>query len=235
MSALQAVLFDLDNTLTHRDLSIASYAGRFAQDFDARLVDSDAATIAALIIERDNGGYGVKGSIFPTVRDDVAAALAARLRWRVGPVHDELVAHWFAHFPTHSIEMPGASALLDRLAGAGFALGIVSNGAEASRRELVRRLGFDSRVRTLVSSERAGMRKPDVRIFELAAREVGVAPQRCWFVGDHPVNDIAGARAAGMRPVWLRGFHAAADGDPPAPTIGSLAELESLVGAFTNA
>jgi len=203
-----ALLFDLDNTLAHRGLSIASYARRFAADFGERLpADVTSAAVAGLIDERDGGGYGVPGSPFPTVRDDVAHALATRLPWSDVPTSEALTRHWFAHFPACSVEMPGAGALLDRLAADGLRLAIVSNGQEASRRALARGLGLDRRVRTLVSSERAGARKPDARPFLLAAEELDVAPQRCWFVGDHPVNDVAGAHAAGMRAIWLRGFH----------------------------
>lgn len=229
-----AIFFDLDNTLAHRDLGIASYAGRFAQDFAARLVDTDAAAIAALIIARDNGGYGIVGSLFATLREDIVAALATRLNWREPATPAELLDHWIAFFPLHAVEMPGAWAVLDRLAAMGIAIGIVSNGAEASRRELVQRLGFDRRIRTLVSSERAGARKPDIRIFELAARELDVAADRCWFVGDHPVNDIQGARAAGMRAIWLAGFHRWPDDGVAPTTIAALSELEPLL-AFTDA
>lgn len=226
----QGLLFDLDNTLVHRDLSIASYADRFARDFGERLADIDADAIAALIVERDNGGYGVPGSPFATLREDIAAALAARLHWHDAAQPGEVLAHWIAHFPLHAVEMPGARALLDRLAATGLPLGIVSNGAESSRRQLARQLGLDRRVRTLVSSERAGARKPDGRIFALAAAELGVPAERCWFVGDHPVNDIAGARSAGMYPVWLCGFHAWPRDGVGTTTIAALSELPGLMG-----
>lgn len=226
-----AVLFDLDNTLAHRDLSIASYARRFVADFADRLPGATSDAVTALIVERDGGGYGVPGSPFPTVRDDVAHALATRLPWRDVPTAEALTRHWFANFPASSIEMPGATALIDRLVADGLRVGIVSNGMDASRRALARCLGLERRVGTLLSSERAGVRKPHARIFELAARELHVPAARCWFVGDHPVNDVAGAHAAGMHAVWLRGFH-----DWPADlesrtTIASLAELEPLLGA----
>jgi len=226
-----AILFDLDNTLAHRSLSIASYARRFVADFGARVPGATSEAVAALIDERDGGGYGVPGSPFPTVREDVAHALATRLRWHAVPTSDTLTRHWFAHFPTCSVEMPGAAALLDRLAAGRLRLAIVSNGQEASRRDLARGLGLDRRLHTLVSSERAGARKPDARPFLLAAQELGVPPQRCWFVGDHPVNDIAGAHSAGMRAIWLRGFHDWPGDLEPRTTIAALADLEALLGA----
>jgi len=229
MAAIQGVLFDLDNTLAHRDLSIARYAVQFAQHYHARLRDASAHDIATLIVARDNGGYGVPGSLFATVREDIAATLATRLRWHGAPSTDELVRHWFEHFAAHSVEMPGASALLDRLAAAGMPVGIVSNGKESTRRALVRHLGFDRRSAILVSSERAGVKKPDARIFALAAAELGVPADRCCFVGDHPVNDVAGAHGAGMHAVWLEGFHAWPTDAERATTIAALHELEPLL------
>jgi len=228
--SIQGVLFDLDNTLVHRDQSIASYARRLYADHGHRMAPTSPDTIATLIIERDGGGYGVPGSTFPSVRDDVTATLLARLPWRDAPAADELVAHWFAHFPASSVQMPGATALLETLARAGIATAIVSNGVEASRQKLARAMGFDHHVRFVLSSEAAGVKKPDARIFALACERLGVAPHACLFVGDHPVNDAAGAHAAGLRAVWLQGFHAWPADTPPLPTIAALAELHAHLG-----
>ena len=53
-------------------------------------------------------------------------------------------------------------------------------------------------------SEAEGVRKPDRAIFARALERCGVAPADAIFVGDHPEVDVAGARAAGMVPVWKR-------------------------------
>ena len=37
----------------------------------------------------------------------------------------------------------------------------------------------------------------------MVERELGVGPEVCALVGDHPVNDVAGAHGAGWRSVWL--------------------------------
>ncbi len=220
--AIRGVLFDLDNTLVHRDRSIAHYAQRLADDYALRMAPTLSDTIATLIVERDGGGYGVSGSTFPTVRDDVTSALLTRLPWHDAPPADELIAHWFAHFPGSSVEMPGATALLEALAAAGIALAIVSNGLDASRQKLARAMGFDRHVRFVLSSEAAGVKKPDARIFEQATAALGVEPRECLFVGDHPVNDAAGAHAAGLCAVWLRGFHEWPADAAPLPTIADL-------------
>ena len=103
----------------------------------------------------------MSGSTFPNVRDDVTSALLTRLPWHDAPPADELVAHWFAHFPGSSVEMPGATPLLEALAVAGIATALVSDGLDASRQKLARATGFDHHVRFVLSSEAAGVKKPD--------------------------------------------------------------------------
>jgi putative hydrolase of the HAD superfamily len=56
-------------------------------------------------------------------------------------------------------------------------------------------------------SEAVGVKKPDARIFAQALAAVGCRASQAWFVGDHPVNDVLGAAAVGLRPIWLTGVH----------------------------
>jgi phospholysine phosphohistidine inorganic pyrophosphate phosphatase len=46
--------------------------------------------------------------------------------------------------------------------------------------------------------------KPAAGFFQLAARDLGVAPQDCVMVGDDIVTDIGGAQAVGMRGILVR-------------------------------
>lgn len=59
----QAVLFDLDNTLTNRALSIERYVKCFLKNFGL-VVDGDSQKIVRLIGQVDNGGYLKAGSAF---------------------------------------------------------------------------------------------------------------------------------------------------------------------------
>ncbi|THU02602.1 HAD family hydrolase [Lampropedia puyangensis] len=54
-----------------------------------------------------------------------------------------------------------------------------------------------------VPAREAGVLKPDGRIFEMAARRVGVQPSQVLHVGDDPVLDVVGALQAGMQASWL--------------------------------
>ena len=64
----------------------------------------------------------------------------------------------------------------------------------------------------MVSAEYA-VRKPNALLFETAAARLGLAPEDIWFVGDRLDTDIAGARAAHMKPVWLRGENSGEAGE----------------------
>lgn len=227
----RAVLFDLDNTLIHRNSGFAAYACRFAIDFQAALAESETAdSVAAVITRRDCGGYLPFDSPFTSIKDAVTMGLVDELKWRKSPSLECIRTHWSDLSPTHVVEMPGARSLIDGLVERGLAVGIVSNGAERTRRMAVDALGIGKAVRSLVSSERAGVKKPDTRIFAIAAQELGVEPGECWFVGDHPVNDICGAMATGMQAVWLRGFHDwPRDQAQPVKSVDSLLELLPLL------
>ena len=72
----------------------------------------------------------------------------------------------------------------------------------------------------------------DQRLDDVLADELGVGPEVCVLVGDHPVNDVAGAHGAGWRSVWLDRDGAVAfpaDGPRPHAVVASLTELPDVL------
>jgi putative hydrolase of the HAD superfamily len=55
-----------------------------------------------------------------------------------------------------------------------------------------------------VFSCEVGLRKPDPRIYRLAAERLGVDPERCLYVGDGAYGELSGAAAVGMHAVLIR-------------------------------
>jgi putative hydrolase of the HAD superfamily len=84
--------------------------------------------------------------------------------------------------------------------------------------------------RTLAARE-AGMLKPDPRIFTMLLDLAGLEPGQVAHVGDDPEADVIGARRAGVTPVWLNRPRVPWPVEAPAPqhTIGSLSELLPLL------
>lgn len=229
--APKAILFDLDNTLTHRALSIDRYAERFLQEFKAEIAGVDPRRLSDLIACTDNGGYLRPESAYSSIREAVGCTLARELKWREPIDPKRLITHWMNHFPNAAVEMPGATAMVQELCRKGIAIGVISNGAEHSRRQTLEALPFGETIETMICSEACGITKPTSEIFHLGARALGVRPEDCWFVGDHPQNDYLGATAAGMLAVWLSGFHPwPASMAPAEHSISTLEELLGMLG-----
>ena len=118
-------------------------------------------------------------------------------------------------------------AALRALRGAGHRLVVVSNW-DVSLHEMLRATGLRALVDGAVSSAEAGVPKPGAGIFERALALVGGRAEDALHAGDSLEHDVAGARAAGLRPVLV-----ARGGPPPAVPSGvsvirSLAELPEL-------
>lgn len=54
-----------------------------------------------------------------------------------------------------------------------------------------------------VTARLAGVAKPGLTIFQMAVQKGGALPEQTLHVGDHPSMDVDGARAAGLRAVWI--------------------------------
>jgi putative hydrolase of the HAD superfamily len=80
---------------------------------------------------------------------------------------------------------------------------VVTNGETRMQEEKLRRTGLAELLAAYVISEEAGVRKPNPRIFAIAAQRVGVRPRAAWLIGDSPEADIGAADALDMPSVWL--------------------------------
>ena len=68
---------------------------------------------------------------------------------------------------------------------------------------LVRYLGLSERIQSLTISDDVGVRKPHIKIFDVACERADVLPKEAMFVGDSIENDIVGANCAGMTSVLI--------------------------------
>jgi len=122
---------------------------------------------------------------------------------------------------------PDSAPALRALRAGGWALVVVSNW-DASLHERLAETGLADLVDGAVASAVLGAAKPDGAIFARALALAGAAAADAWHVGDDVEADVAGALAAGIRPVLI-----ARAGEPPpldgVPVIRSLSALPQLV------
>jgi len=153
---------------------------------------------------------------------DIASGLAVRDERVIARVADRFLDDAHRHLRRNQ-------ALLARLR-ARYRLGLVSN-FYGNLETVCHNTAIRSLFGVIVDSVRAGFSKPDPRIFMRALDGLGVAPLDATFVGDSAARDMAGARALGMRHIWLIA-------DPPPPgrpccpgdaMIHSLTDVEALL------
>jgi putative hydrolase of the HAD superfamily len=107
------------------------------------------------------------------------------------------------------VPIAGAAETLRALQAAGYALAVVSNASGTMEAQLAAHEicsvtgGTHAEVAVVVDSAVVGVEKPDPAIFQFALDALGVAPERCLYVGDTVFFDVNGARAAGLHPVHV--------------------------------
>ena len=111
-----------------------------------------------------------------------------------------------------------------------FTLGVISNfyGNVAT---LCQECGLAALCDVIIDSAQVGVSKPEQRIFTLALEQLGRTPQTAAYVGDSFERDVLGARAAGLRTIWLRGLESRVCPDPSMvdATITTLEELPAVL------
>jgi len=86
---------------------------------------------------------------------------------------------------------------LEKIRGAGCRIGVVSNW-DSRLPELLERLELARFFEVLGVSHLEGLEKPDPNFFRRVLERLGATPEQALHVGNHPEEDLAGARAAGI-------------------------------------
>jgi len=209
------LLVDLDNTLIDR----AGAFDRWARAFVAAH-GRDAGEVDWLVMA-DGDGF--------TPRERVAAMIAERFGLN-GQDHGSILAELRAGLVSQLVPDEAVARALRKARAAGWTPFVVTNGTVKQQERKLRHTGLDKEVAGWVVSEGVGLRKPDPAIFEVAAARAGQPLDGAWMIGDSAEADIAGARAAGLRSVWLhRGRRWPLPTDEPDQVADSFSHAVDLV------
>ncbi|OPY28910.1 MAG: putative HAD-hydrolase [Methanocella sp. PtaU1.Bin125] len=85
----------------------------------------------------------------------------------------------------------------------GYRLGIVSNAQEAFTLPELDIYGLRPYFETIILSSRAGVKKPNAKIFQAALDDLKIEPYQAAFVGNDLFADILGAGKLGMKTIYV--------------------------------
>lgn len=190
------MLFDLDGTLldTAPDFVVALNALRAEE----ALPPLSAADI------RPHVSHGSPALIRAAFATDTDHAAFERRRLRLLDLYAAVLGHGAVLFE-------GMDEVLLTLETRGLPWGIVTNKPGWLTTPLLARLGLARRAACVISGDTTARAKPYPDSLLAGAREIGIAPPTCLYVGDAE-RDVAAARAAGMPVlVALYGYLAAED------------------------
>jgi HAD superfamily hydrolase (TIGR01549 family) len=222
LKEVKAIFFDFDNTLVDSASIIGEVHRKTAEAIAHHLnslghavsVDEIAALIksveermeASLILDRD--------LYWPHVVEMLGAS----------KIPAEIIAHWteiyWLHYSRASVfadTIPTLTELSRR-----YRLGMVANtdGKPGLKRRRVEGSGLAGFFEVIiVAGDDVPEVKPDPRPFRAAADALGVRPEESVMVGDHPRNDVEGAKKAGMKAVLV------GRGEPNTPPHGVKPDL----------
>lgn len=189
---LQAILFDLDDTLYEERQFF--HSGFVAM---AALLESRGAGPAARSVELLNHLHHHEG------REGVLQKLAVSLPFPVEWIAD-LVDAFHSHVPLIQLA-DDAKEVLPRLRQT-HKLGCVTDGWAAVQRAKLKALGVESLLDAVVVTDDYGRDrwKPHPFPFHKCCELLAADPAKCLYVGDNPQRDLIGARNAGLRFVRIR-------------------------------
>lgn len=114
----------------------------------------------------------------------------------------ELANAFVTHRRARHVVYDDVRPALERLRG-GCRLALLTNGASDLQREKVTGAGLAAYFDEILVAADIGMAKPDPRIFQTLLARLKVQPTAAVMVGDSQSRDIQGARAVGMKTVWV--------------------------------
>ncbi len=178
-------------------------------DLDGTLVDTVPARIAGWRETLESERIPLtEGQLEPMIGMDgrrLAHAVAEEAGQRLTPERaEEIDRAAGARFDVHNRQprpLPGVATAIERLERAGVIWAIATSSRAEQVTASLAALDLDHRPR-IVDGSRVEHAKPAPDLLLLAARELGVAPERAWYVGDS-TWDMRAAVAAGMLPIGV--------------------------------
>jgi phosphoglycolate phosphatase len=182
---ISAVLFDLDGTLIDSAPDLGAAADQMRLDRGMPSLPYEAYRPMA-----GAGARGMLGVAFGLVMEDP----------RFDAMREEFFINYERCMTQRTTVFDGVESLIREIGGRQLLWGVVTNKSSRFTDPLTRAMPLFSTAGAIVSGDTTPHAKPHPAPLLEAARRLGLAPERCLYVGDDERDVVAGL-AAGMRTV----------------------------------
>jgi len=231
---VKAVVFDLDNTLYDYDMvneKAIEYTGRWLcketgisnSEFQKAFLEGRRLT------KKYTGNCAAQHNRIIYFQKTLECLGINPIRYSL-----ELYEKYWGYVINNMRIEKGAGKLLGRLKESGIKVAICTDLTTHIQHRKLRKLQIADYVDVFVSSEEAGVEKPDAKIFNLVISKLGISPDKVLYVGDSYEKDVVGSGNAGMYPVWFN-FHKKSRRDIEVEGVLEITEMEQLERYIYNA
>lgn len=233
MTALRAILFDLDDTLFDHahasQMAMRALHAEHAAHLDFASFSAEHAGLLEHYHQRFlKGEYSLdeaRAARMTALFGHFGLPIDADKAWQVSMAYRDL-------HQSHRQLVAGAGDLLEKLY-CEYSLAIVTNNSSAEQRAKLKHLGIAGHFKALAISEEVGATKPDARIYYAALDQLGCEPHEVVMVGDNLHADVQGAHDAGIAAIWFNRFGKTAS--DPVEQVNALAPANDVLAAIHRA
>lgn len=205
----RAVLFDLDDTLVDHQYSYRTSLTLLHERYAALQGQPLAAleTTYAHYLEIFHARMLAGEFTLPESRIQRFKHIFAE--YGASPSDDELVeiaALYSRAYLASERAIEGVVPLIEHLREQSIRIGVVTNNNTAEQVGKLQRCNLTGLIDVMVTSEDAGVAKPDSTIFRLILDRLGCQPSEALMIGDSWASDVIGATQAGVAVLWLNRY-----------------------------
>lgn len=202
----KVIFFDLDRTLWDFETNSSEALYEMYEDFQLKKYGVNNFHHFLQVYRETNERYWEQYRIGGITKEYLRVVRYADTLQYFGVDHPKLAVRLGEAYveisPRKKKLVPGTEEVLELLKSKGYQLFVITNGFEEVQRIKLSNCGIQHYFEALITSERAGVKKPNRKIFDYALKLAETIPQASLMVGDDLQADILGAKSVSMDQVY---------------------------------